>query len=79
MLQQEKPSRLTPLARPLRKVPLGWQPFGTHADLDVKLDFSHDTDSAGVPLWERLAVVNGCPTCGRERCLTNKAGGLLGH
>lgn len=36
-----------------RPAPIGWHQFGTHVDQDVRLEFSEETDEAGMPLWER--------------------------
>jgi hypothetical protein len=33
--------------------PEGWFAFGTHVDTPGPLEFSDETDEAGMPLWER--------------------------
>lgn len=47
----------TPTAH--RDCPSGWYPFGIHAGWDEvpPLEFSDDTDEAGMPLWERPSGV----------------------
>lgn len=37
------------------EAPRGWYQFGTHIKDPVPLEFSEETDDAGMPLWERPA------------------------
>ena len=51
--------------------PDGWFTFGTLVDFDGPVEFSTETDEAGMPLWERpdlyrMGPDGGCPT---EGCL----------
>jgi hypothetical protein len=47
-----------------RTPPEGWSVFGTHVDIPGPLEFSTETDEAGMPLWERLIESITCPRCG---------------
>lgn len=39
-----------------KEPPEGWFTFGTHVEIPGPLEFSDETDEAGMPLWERLVV-----------------------
>ena len=62
------PKRVNPKPQPGRPrpwpptPPLGWSTFGTHADTKGghDLEFSAETDDAGMPLWERRRPLD-CP------------------
>jgi hypothetical protein len=52
--------------------PEGWFTFGTHVDIPGPLEFSTETDEAGMPLWERPAPARDesehsiCWMCGQD-------------